>query len=312
MNIGLFTDAKYHNLALMKISAFHKQKGDIISLNCIGNYDITYGSWLFDFTRKVKCDIEGGPYYVLMWMRSGQCSNVCGDREMEVEVTLPTNMVGVVPDYNLFPINYSLGYTWDWCPNKCGFCIVPNLKHEKKHHSIWEFHNPKFNTVCLLNNNTFSDPQWKETFEEIWDANLFLRDENGYDLRLLDEEKAEALKKTKFEGGYFGFAWDLMKNSDRILRGLEIAKKWKLLSHNTHVYILVGYDTTEEEDIYRVQKVVDFGADPFIMVYDRNNRRLREFKRMCSLYYYRSFNSIEAAWNTYRYKHKFQQLKVAI
>ena len=61
MNINLVTDAKRHNLALMKISAFHKAIGNQVFLNGVGCFDQTIGSWLFDFSEKVPCDLEGGP-----------------------------------------------------------------------------------------------------------------------------------------------------------------------------------------------------------------------------------------------------------
>jgi hypothetical protein len=50
---------------------------------------------------------------------------------------------------------------------------------DTEHHSIWEFHDSSRSKICLLNNNTFQDKRWKETFEEIWDANLSVIDENG-------------------------------------------------------------------------------------------------------------------------------------
>jgi len=73
-------------------------------------------------------------------------------------------------------------------------------------------------------------------------------DENGYDLRLIDDEKAQALKNTKFLSRIH-FAWDQMKDTDKILSGLEILKKNKAVKSKDIVYLLIGYDTTEEEHI---------------------------------------------------------------
>jgi len=61
VNINLVSDAKRHNLALMKISAYHKMLDDKIFLNGVGCFDLTIGSWLFDFSEKLPCDLEGGP-----------------------------------------------------------------------------------------------------------------------------------------------------------------------------------------------------------------------------------------------------------
>ena len=271
MNINLRTDAKRHNLALMKISAYHKASGDNTYLNNVGCFDLTYGSWLFDFSPKYPCDIEGGP-------------------GLDPTITL-NGFGGCRPDYDIYGLDYSLGFTWRYCPRKCPFCIVPKQRNPKEHVSIWDFHDPKFDKICLLNNNTFSDPQWKETFEELWDANLTVIDENGYDLRLINEEKAEALKKTKFRG-YVHYAWDIMQDESNVIRGLGLAP------HGI-VYVLIGYNTTREEDFHRCQKIHDLGHDPYVMPYNRTKQE-RQVQRFINTRMYRKYKTIKEAWGDYR------------
>jgi len=277
MKINLITDAKYHNLALMKLSSQHKKSDDQVYLNQVGQFDLTIGSWLFNFSEKHPCDIEGGPGI---------------DPAIRLE-----GLEEVKPDYDLFSVDYSLGYTWAYCPRKCPFCVVPRQKNPKKHYSIWDFHNSKFKKICLLNNNTFSDPQWRETFEEIWDANLVVRDENGYDLRLLDDERAEALHKTKWATPLH-FAWDLMENEKAIKRGLQLLKDHGLANTSNGVYVLIGFNTTEEEDIYRCQIIDDYGLTPYPMVYKQTSK-LKAFKRFINLHYYRTYPTIKEAWKKY-------------
>lgn len=277
MKVNLYTDAPKHNLALMKISAWHKAQGDEVTLNMpIMPCDKSYASILFEGNHRFNfvADKFGG-------VGSG------------METFLKYDIESLMPDYDLYPnIDYSLGYTYRNCFRQCEFCKVPDLQHpDTDHHSIWEFHNPKFTKICLLNNNTFFDEQWKETFEEIWDANLIVVDENGYDLRLMDEEKAEALRKTKFEGKIH-YAWDQIKDEKKILEGLRIAPKGT-------VYVLIGYDTTQEEDIYRVQKIVEHGFDPYIMPYHQSKSEKR-FKRFIDTYMWRKYPTIQQAWEEYR------------
>ena len=123
MQVNLMTDAGTHNLALMKISTYHKQLGDTVCVNGIG--EKTYGSWLYDFTDKVFCDEEGGP-------------------AIDPAIRLPEHIEKLRPDYDLFPIEYSLGYTWEYCPRRCEFCKVHRMNPPKVHHSIWDFHDEKF------------------------------------------------------------------------------------------------------------------------------------------------------------------------
>jgi hypothetical protein len=273
MIINLYTDAPKHNLALMKISAWHKAQGNDVCLNMpIMPCDYSYASVLYEKNINLyQSDEYGGPAFPLF--------------------CLPDEIEAMKPDYGLYKMDYSLGYTYRPCFRKCEFCKVNDMKHpDKRHHSIWEFHDPMFNKICLLNNNTFFDKQWKETFEEIRDAGLTVIDENGYDLRLMDEEKAEVLRKTKFQGKIH-YAWDRMKDEYQILEGLKIAPKGM-------VYVLIGYDTTEEEDIYRVQKIVDLGHDPYVMPYHQSPSEMR-FKRFISLFMWRKYKTIEKAWCDY-------------
>lgn len=280
MKIGLLTDAPKHNLALMKLSAWHKQKGNKIYFNMpLWKANRTYASVLFKKNRDLFiADEYGGPAFI-------------------ENKNLRKDIDSTFPDYELYPfMDFSLGYTFRPCFRKCSFCVVSDIsEHDYLHHSIWNFHNSDFTKICLLNNNTFYDPEWKATFEEIWDANLTVIDENGYDLRLLDEEKALALKKTKFEG-YIHFAWDRMKDETKILQGLELIKKNKI---NGRIYVLIGFDTTFEEDIYRCQKIVDYGYDPYIMPYNQSEKE-KQFKRFIDTFMWRKYKTLKEAWNSYQ------------
>lgn len=237
--------------------------------------DTRYASILFEWNRlKYHADVYGGPAF-------DRCNTV----------TIPD----CKPDYSLYGLDYSLGYTYRFCPRRCKFCKVWKIESDKSHYSIHEFHDPQFKKICLLNNNTFADPKWKETFEEIWDADLTVIDENGYDLRLLDDEKADALKRTTFNGKVH-FAWDRMEDETQILRGLEIAKTHKI---GDTIYVLVGFDTTEKDDLYRCQKVIDFGYSPYIMPYNQTMAE-KKFKRFIDTFMWRKYDTLQEAWINYK------------
>lgn len=261
----------------MQLSAYHKSCGDEVSLNMpLFHSDYTYASVLFEKNRKLFiADEYGGPAF------NGK------------HLTL-----NIKPDYDLYPNNdFSLGYTFRPCFKKCPFCKVPKMTHpDTKHHSIWEFHDPKFKKICLLNNNTFFDKQWMETFDEIWDAGLSVVDENGYDLRLLDDEKASALKRTRFDNKLH-FAWDRIEDEIKIRHGLQTLKNHNI--NNTHIYVLIGFDTTREEDLHRCQVLIDYGHDPYIMPYKRT-RKLLDFQRFINTFMWRKYKTIKEAWKDYK------------
>jgi len=287
MIINLITDAPKHNHALMKISTYHKQRGDDVYLNFpLMPADRTYVSLLYSDSigSGIYGDVFGGPAFV------------GGNHNGRFNVSLPLDIERCAPDLGLYKIDYSLGYSFRPCFRNCSFCKVGRMQHpDTEHHSIWEFHDPSRTKICLLNNNTFQDKRWKETFEEIWEASLTVIDENGYDLRLVDDEKAAALKRTKFQGKLH-FAWDRMKDEKEIMRGLQCLKQHKVKGS---VYVLVEYDTTEAENLHRCQVLKDLGFDFYIMPYG-GTRYGKAFKRFADSFMWRKFKTIGEAWKEYK------------
>ena len=279
MKISLLTDAPKHNLALMKLSAWHKANGDKVELNMpILPADYRYASVLFE-KSKLIADEYGGP----------AVDNSC----------LSIDTEKMKPDYDLYGLDYSLGYTFRPCFNTCDFCKVPKMEHpDIEHHSIYEFHTPEFKKICILNNNTFQDPMWLETFQEIWDADLTVLDENGYDLRLIDDQKADALHRTKWATPLH-FAWDRMQDESLIIEGLKALTKHHLRSTSNGVYVLIGYNTTEAEDLHRCQVIDNYGLTPYPMPFVKNDYT-RRFKRFMNLHYYRKHKTITEAWEDYK------------
>jgi hypothetical protein len=192
------------------------------------------------------------------------------------EGKLPPEMDVMSPDYSLYPnIDYSIGYTYKACPRTCEYCIVPKQQLDDKHYSIWDFHDSRFKKICLMNNNTFADPNWRDTFAEIEDAKLTVVDHNGYDLRLITEDHAERLKRLKFDG-QIHTAWDFPEHEAEVVRGLQFLKAANVKP--VTVYIMIGH-TTHKENMHRVMTVEDLGYDAFVMPLDKHDFYQRSFAR---------------------------------
>ncbi len=285
MLVNIYTpDSKIPNLAAMKISAYHKQLGDKVTLNFPYFYgmsaDLTYASVLFKETIDPAADLVGGPKYP--------------------EDKLPSEMDRMRPDYTLYPkINYSMGYTYKTCPRTCDFCIVPKQRNDDTHYSIWDFHDSQFKKICLMNNNTLADPNWRETFEEIIDAKLTVIDQNGYDARFITEEVASWFAKIKFDG-MIHLAWDFIDHEIDVLKGICNLKKAipsMFNSKRVSTYILIGYDSTPEEDLHRVLVLDAMKAEPFVMPYDRTDAYQQRFARWVNAR--QIFKKVR--WQDYRY-----------
>jgi tRNA A37 methylthiotransferase MiaB len=120
MKIGLFgVDPKYHNLALMKISAWHKSFGDRTELyNALmkETYDRVYVSKIFS----KRSNKEG---YIPE-------NSIIGGSGYSLKTVLPYDMEHIMPDYSLYNLDYSLGFTSRGCIRNCSFCIVRQLPAE--------------------------------------------------------------------------------------------------------------------------------------------------------------------------------------
>jgi len=107
---------------------------------------------------------------------------------------------------------------------------------------------------------------------------------------------APAMRSEAHQAHDTHFAWDLMEEGVAIQRGLELAQNYKL---NAMVYVLIGYNTTRKEDLYRCQIINDMGFDPYPMPYNKGTKADRAFKRFICLRGYRPYKTLVKAWDDY-------------
>lgn len=254
MNIGLI-DVDGHNfpnLALMKLSSWHKSQGDSVEwYSGIEYYDRVYMSKVFTFTpddgRVIQANeiVKGGTGY-------------------DISLRLPKEVDSVVtPDYTLYPMHrFSLQFFSRGCIRNCPFCVV--RQKEGKITSAFPMSlNPAGKHIEVLDNNFFANPEWR-------DAVAFLNDTkqivnlHGVDVRIMDEEQAHALNTMRLKGSSIHIAWDNPR--DNILPNLkEMVKQVK--RYKISCYVLIGYWSSPEEDYYRVMKLAELGIDPFVQPY---------------------------------------------
>jgi len=276
LKIGLFDiDSKCHNLALMKLSAYHKQKGDEVEFyNPLwhSTYDKVYCSKIFQ-----KSHENDG--YVKENM-------ICGGSGFEYLTLLPEYIEHIKPDYNLYNLKYSLGFTTRGCIRKCKFCIVPEKEGKiREHAEVEEFLNAKSNVVVLLDNNFLALPSHIKKLQKYIDKGWRMDFNQGLDARLVNKENAKLLAKIKYKE-IIRFAWDNIKDETEIISGLELVIKAGIRPRNITVYVLIGFDTTFEEDLYRIQRLRDIKDErgsikAYVMNYNNSlkSRKYKDFMR---------------------------------
>lgn len=253
-------DSKIPNLALMNISAYHKMMGDTVGFD-VQSPDLIYVSCIFDKNRS-KAFSAGGNYIGVKRILGGSAISYRW---------LPKEMQKIKPDYDLYPdMDYSLGFTTRGCIRKCPWCIVPQKEgplHRWLHPKM--FHDERFDKIQLLDNNWLADRKWFfETSKWIIDHDLELI-ENGFDIRLLDQEIAKRIRQFKTRN--ITFAFDTMSMEKSVKKGIKILEDVGFnIRNEVQFYVLVGYNTTEEEDKYRCRLLKSLGTKPFVMPYKKN------------------------------------------
>lgn len=274
MKIGLIDvdGHNYPNLALMKLSAWHKMQGDEVEWWFgFSQYDRIYMSKVFDDTytpdilEPVNATeiIKGGTGYGL-------------------NNKLPDEIEHIYPDYSLYPKytkDTAYGFLTRGCPRACQFCIVANKegKQSIKVADLNEWWRGQKN-IILMDPNILACKDWKELLQQLIDSKAKVDINQGADARLLTLENIEMLNHIKLKD--IRFAWDDIKQSQSVLKGLELyAKYGKLKERHRIVYVLTNFNTTMEENLYRIYKLREMQYSPYVMIYDKPNAS-DEIKRL--------------------------------
>ena len=267
----------FPNLALMKISAYHKAQGDEVEWWFGWNqYDRVYKSKVFDETYTP--DIPD-PVNTKMVIKGG--TGYCMDNK------LPDEIEHMYPDYSLYPElakDTAYGFLSRGCPRGCPFCIVKDKEGRKSYKvaDLSEWWNGQKNIV-LCDPNMLACREHMDLLGQLADSKAWVDMNQGVDARMLTEENIEALNRVKIKTIHF--AWDLMEQSDAVLRGLNLYReRGKIQSAARRmVYVLTNYNTSMEENLYRIYTLRDMGFDQFVMVYDKPNapEEIRRLQRWC-------------------------------
>ena len=281
MKIGLI-DVDGHNfpnLALMKISAWHKKNGDSVEWWWgFSHYDRVYMSKVFDDTyttdipEPLNADeiIKGGTGYGL-------------------DNNLPYEMEHIYPDYSLYPTltnDTAYGFLTRGCPRACHFCVVAKKEGRRavKVADLSEWWRGQKH-IKLLDPNLLACKDHINLLTQLEQSGAYVDFTQGLDCRLLTVENIAAINRVKLKEIHF--AWDYMKESKAVLRGLRLyAELAKRRPHGQFatVYCLVNYDTTMDENLHRIYTLRDMGYDPYVMVFDKPNapKEVKRLQRWCN------------------------------
>ncbi len=260
MKVGLINiEPKIFNTVYMQITHHHREKGDTVRLvgldRDLDQYGKLYCSSLFDFTDKTQVPNKA----------------LCGGTGFDLATKLPFDCE---LDYSLYPA-CECSYIWfsRGCIRNCKFCVV---RDKEGYLSPVEPKNlnPAGKYVQVQDNNFFANPDWKKAIWKLWSYNQPV-DFQGVDVRLLTADMIDCLRLTKHHK-QLKIAWDNPKqNLTENIKALTS----QIAPSNVMCYVLIGYGSTTEQDLMRIQVLRQLKVSPYVMCIDHQDRHQKKFQK---------------------------------
>lgn len=264
------------NLALMKLSAYHKAKGDTVEWYkplLSGHMDIVYMSRVFgdeytkDYLWPVDADtvIRGG---------SGYAISVVDGKEVHdkrLDLDLPPDVERMMPDYGLYDIDNdtAYGFLTRGCPRGCFFCHVCSMQGRQVHtvNRLSDFWTGQ-KKISLFDPNLTCSKDWGMHIRDLAESRALVDFTQGLDITAMTEAKCADLNGLRIERIHF--AWDRPWEDHRerfamVMRELAFARK-----QTVSAYVLTNAGSTHQEDIHRVETLRELGIQPYVMIYRKH------------------------------------------
>jgi len=293
MKVGLVdVDSKNNtgNLALMKISAYHKEKGHELEFyNPMFQYDKIYMSKIFSFTDDYKYPLNADEI-------------IKGGSGYDLYKKLPDKIENIMPDYDLYKQKFAMGFTTRGCIRKCPFCVVPEKEGMiKPVNDIYNFWNGQKQIMIMDNNLTAHNEHYEKILKQLIKEDLEVNFSQGLDIRLINKWKAKLLSKIRLKrNGQIHFAFDDIKFEKQARKGIKTLNNNGIKSYKLTFYVLIGFNSTPEEDLERINILKEYGVNPFVMPYkDINDLDMDKVIKRCGFdnrYKYNQYKKNFARW----------------
>lgn len=257
MNVALLAvDSDYPNLALMKLSAYHKAQGDTVDwYNPFDSYDRLYMAKVFSFT----------PDYDYCITNVGEV--VCGGTGYDIHSVLPDCVDGLQPDYSLYPSipgNTAYGFLTRGCPNHCRWCIVPQKEGEiRPYMDVDDIAAGGRDHLILMDNNVLACDYGLAQIEKIVQRKYYVDFNQALDARLVTPDVARLLAKVKWIKR-IRFGCDTPKQIDFCERAIDLIRSAGYRGEFFLYCIIMDFDESYQRICHwRTDKKVIPFAQPF-------------------------------------------------
>lgn len=250
----------FPNYALMKISAWHKARGDTVEWwNPLYRYDRVYSSKVFDFTPV-------DPYLPEDAVRGGT-----GCRDIPMDKKLPPEMDDMFPDYSIYPeCDYAIGYITRGCPNNCRWCVVPKKEGKIRPYRGWkEIVRQDTDKLVLMDNNILACEYGIKQLESLIGSGYRIDLNQGMDARLVTEQAADILSRLSWIR-FIRFSCDQRAQIAPIRRTVELLMERGVRPYRIFIYLLVTSDLADASE--RVEALKGYKSINLYAQAERNER----------------------------------------
>jgi len=298
---------RHPNLVLLKLAGYFKDNNlpykfifREVDTNNPTQFEYIYISKVFTFTKEpdflalidpLRVKKGGTGYYAEE--DNLTLFNQLRDADMhslENDPNLPGfNMATQMPDYDLYNeyieqcilkgkkpqhykdyLHYSIGFLTRGCIRKCPFCVNKSINQVYNYSQLSDFVDPKRRHIYLWDDNFLASKDWKQLLLELQATNKPFQFRQGLDIRLVNEEKAEMLAKSKYHGDFI-FAFDQIKDKELIVKKLKIWKQHT--KKTTKLYLFCGYEISDDHTLIndilhlfeRIEVLMSFGCLGYVM-----------------------------------------------
>lgn len=295
MKVGLIDVDGHHypNLALMRISAYHKARGDTVEWwwTDFIHYDIVYMSKIFsdayshDKPEPMNADkvVRGGTGYCITLDADGK-----EHFDQSKNTSLPDEIERMFPDYSIYPqFDFAVSMTSRGCPRKCPFCIVGKKEgcQSRKVADVKDFWNGQ-KEIRILDPNITACRDKRDLFKQYIETGAMLDFTQGLDIRCLNEEDIDDINHMRLRTLHF--AWD-NPCDDLENRFRMFSERFRRNSNIGMVYCLTNFESVSvqehiERALFRIYKLREMRFDPYLMIYNKPNapKELKRLQRWCN------------------------------
>lgn len=283
---------RFPNLCSMKISSYHKSKGDnvvlLLDYEDIESFDKVYISKVFTKTpvpeeilNRDNVEYGGtGFYYDKAVPLSCEIEHTMPDYHLYDKWVESKIESGVKRSEFTYYLDYSIGYLTRGCFRGCYYCVNRNCKRAYAASPLSEFMDESRPKLCFLDDNFFSYPKWEELLQPVIESGKRFQFKQGLDERLLTEDKILKMSEWKYDGEVI-FAFDNIEDKDLIRKKLMLIRatvpQW---SRELKFYVFCGADKHEKYDeefwkrdienlFERIYILKTFGCKSYVMRFEK-------------------------------------------